>query len=177
MVHAFQSAQNSFPYRLVIFDLDGTLAVPTGGKQWPADEADREPMPGRAEKLQALRDAGVILAIATNQGGVAYGIYSEAHLYNSIAHQVREWFGIAHENVEMCVYHPKGKIVRGDPEDRKPRPGMLLHLMDENEVSPDQTLFVGDDYTDEEAARNAGCTFTYADEFFSQDDDDDATRA
>jgi phosphoglycolate phosphatase-like HAD superfamily hydrolase len=41
--------------------------------------------------------------------------------------------------------------------------------MQDFEVSPEETLFVGDRNEDLEAARNAGCGFIWAWQFFGED--------
>lgn len=41
-----------------------------------------------------------------------------------------------------------------------------LIIFDNFEADPDETLFVGDRPEDEEAAKNAGCAFQWADTFF-----------
>ena len=43
-----------------------------------------------------------------------------------------------------------------DCECRKPRPGMLLSLLEQFATNPDHALMVGDKYSDIEAARAAG---------------------
>ena len=51
---------------------------------------------------------------------------------------------------------------------RKPRPGMLFSAMKDAGVVAGDTLFVGDMVTDEQAARNADVAFTYAKDFFDE---------
>jgi phosphoglycolate phosphatase-like HAD superfamily hydrolase len=46
---------------------------------------------------------------------------------------------------------------------------MIKRLMRRFRARPDETLFVGDMETDESAARDAGCRFQWAHEFFGWD--------
>lgn len=143
------------PYRLVIFDLDGTLtpgANASGSGRW---------LPGRLDGLRALAAAGVHLAIATNQGGVAIGLANEADVrrkVGAVAAAVRPPM-----HVEICTAAPRSNDFR-----RKPNPGMLLAAMAHFGVTPAQTLFVGDMETDREAARNAGVAYMDTDDFFGR---------
>jgi predicted HAD superfamily phosphohydrolase YqeG len=50
-----------------------------------------------------------------------------------------------------------------DINNRKPEPGMLLRAMEDAQASPDETLFIGDRDTDEQAAMDAGCHFSHVD--------------
>ena len=65
---------------------------------------------------------------------------------------------------------PKGTEAdpRWDPANRKPKPGMLLTAMKDLQVSPSETIFIGDMITDEEAAKSAGVSFQYAVDFFQR---------
>ncbi len=51
---------------------------------------------------------------------------------------------------------------------RKPGGGMLEYICSSNEIEKSECLFVGDLPTDEQAAKNAGIAFQYANEFFVQ---------
>lgn len=51
---------------------------------------------------------------------------------------------------------------------RKPQPGMLLDSCAFFAVEPKDTLMVGDQASDQEAAANAGIAFHFADEFFGR---------
>lgn len=56
---------------------------------------------------------------------------------------------------------------------RKPLPGMLRQAMTDTGVLPHHTLMVGDRDEDAEAAKAAGCNFTWTDEFFTENDAED----
>src|SRR5258708_7438395 len=115
--------------QLVIFDLDGTLTTTKSGDEVPRDAFDRRPLPRRIDKCRALFQSGIRKAIATNQGGCAFGHYDPLTLQQVIQNQTYQWFGI--ERVEMCPHHPKGTVseLAWDCDRRKPKPGMLLDLM------------------------------------------------
>lgn len=52
---------------------------------------------------------------------------------------------------------------------RKPAPGMLRQAMQDANVPPEQTLYVGDSDDDQKAAEAAGCGFRLARDFFARD--------
>lgn len=60
--------------KLVIFDVDGTLVSTKSGATFRKSADDWQWLPGRLQKLQTLDRLGVKLAVASNQGGVAYGL-------------------------------------------------------------------------------------------------------
>lgn len=155
---------------LYIFDKDGTLISPIGRR--PANLAGEQiPMPGVIDKIAELRAAGHQIAIATNQGGVAWGIISRAQAYR-LAHDAGEKVGGV-DAIAVCCYDPKAAGRHGavkryarDSARRKPQPGMLLDIMKRLDYAPSDTIFVGDSETDEQAAIAAGVQFIDAAVFF-----------
>lgn len=61
-------------YKLCVFDVDGTLVHPKSGGSFRKTADDWLWMPNRQEKYRELHEAGVELAIATNQGGPLWRI-------------------------------------------------------------------------------------------------------
>lgn len=155
---------------LVIFDLDGTLI--SSYMNNPDRDYDRwEVLPGRREKLAELIAAGQRVAIATNQGGVAFGHVTEDHAYARVA-RVLESLGLPPETpVEICVGHPDSPRQRyrrpEQVECRKPRGTMLRRLVEETPgAGPESSMYVGDRPEDQQAARDAGVGFAWEHEFF-----------
>ncbi len=109
----------------ILLDRDGTIIVDHGY----VGSIDRvEFIEGSAAAIRSFNRAGVPVAVASNQGGVARGLYgiedvSKVHRY--IADYLAEQG--AHIDLFLyCPYHPAG-VVEGfarTSEDRKPRPGM-----------------------------------------------------
>jgi len=143
-------------YQLCIFDVDGTLTPFRSSAT--ADEPVR-PLPGRPEKLAELSRRGVYIAVASNQGGVRPG-KPDRMTWGVILRRMRELRRVfpAIQAVKFAVAESSRK---------KPAPGMLLELMREFDVTPDETLFIGDAASDREAADRAGCAFAWAEEYFS----------
>jgi D-glycero-D-manno-heptose 1,7-bisphosphate phosphatase len=150
---------------LVIFDADGTLCTSSSGKEFRRGAGDWKLLPRRLEACQSLQAAGILMAVASNQGGVAFGHLDAGETACEIARLGATIGAVA---TRMCPFHPEGTVplFKRHSVYRKPSPGMLTSIMEEVGVGPDRTLFVGDRPEDEEAALAAGCCFAWAQDFF-----------
>lgn len=156
---------------LVIFDLDGTLI--SSYMDNPDREYDRwEVLPGRREKLAELVRAGQRVAIATNQGGVAFGHIAEEEAVARVGRVLESLDLPADTPVEICFGHPKSpERSYREPEQvecRKPSGTMLRRLVERTPGARlESSMYVGDRPEDKEAAGDAGVGFAWAEEFFS----------
>ncbi len=119
--------------KLVIFDVDGTLVTTKSGATFRKTADDWQWLPGRLEGLQELDRRGVKLAIATNQGGVAFGYFSHAAIVSELYKLADE----AHIPLVMwCETHPKASIdeYRVESPRRKPGPGMLNEIIEQGRL-------------------------------------------
>lgn len=163
-------------YKLYIFDADGTLRRCTvEGQPCPNKPGEWELMPGVKEKLATIKwgtpyDRGYAArGIASNQGGVGYGYLNFETAYQMLKQTFVEAFGSlpATGSIQICP-HRKDE----DCECRKPKPLMILRLMNAWQLRPDQVLYVGDMDTDRQAAENAGVDFMWAKDFFGWEADE-----
>ena len=170
----------AMPYRIVLFDRDGTLTIPASGAKFPKSVHDQQWMPGRLEKLQELHAQGVHTAIITNQGGAAWGIFTPEEM-DAFLHK-QAWQGEM-SAVFVCYHDTSEKACSSDRteksltapdlykghERRKPGPGMLMEAMDAFEVGAHEVLYVGDREEDKAAAEAAGVNFEWAWSYFADD--------
>jgi len=152
-------------YKLVIFDVDGTLTATKSGETFRKNAADWKWLPDRLKKLAELDAQGVKMACATNQGGVAFGLLDPREIRAELTRMAEE---VHISVVEMCFSHPKAKLpeYREDSPRRKPGPGMLLSIIAKSGESKEDCLMVGDRPEDNQAAHAAGISFYLADFFF-----------
>ena len=107
--------------------------------------------------LKTLQDKGYMLIVATNQGGLCKGWYTEETLAQMHSHlkQVYQENGVIFTDIFYCPHHPD---FTGDCDCRKPKPGMLLRGIEKYNLDPSQSYFIGDRERDMEAGRAAGVT-------------------
>lgn len=105
--------------------------------------------------LKELQDRGYLLIIATNQGGLAKGWYTEETLKQMHDHLEAEYdkHGIKLTDIYYCPHHPN---FTGPCDCRKPKPGMLLRGIEKFNLDPAASYFIGDKTTDVDAANAAG---------------------
>lgn len=116
-------------------------------------------MPNAAKAVKRLNDAGYHVFVFTNQSGVARGYFTEAEL-NALLDWMRSELardGAVIDDVRYCPHYPGG-TVEGYLEDhpwRKPKPGMILDLMQHWPVIAKGSFVIGDRDSDIEAAKAA----------------------
>jgi len=146
--------------RAVFLDRDGVLNQPKviNGKPYPpASVAEFILLPGVAAACRALKEAGFLLVVATNQPDVGRGTLPQAVVEEIHAH-LRRLLPI--DRVEVC-YDPGG----GQPpsEFRKPRPGMLRRAAADLGIDLARSFMVGDRWRDIDCGRAAGCRTIFID--------------
>lgn len=156
--------------KLIIFDWDWTLArgentTPEKPFRKRGDRYEwmRPDMPGILEWLHAENS----LAIATNQGGIAFGFQNWDETEHAIFTLLKELsFPIP---LLICPYHEQRPLNFGAYATwRKPKTGMLLticHLFPL--IVHGDVVVVGDRPEDEEAANHAEFEYHAADAFFA----------
>jgi len=130
----------------VLFDRDGTLVrnVP-----FNTDPEAVEPMPGAAQAVGMLREAGLRVGVVTNQSGVGRGLISQDDL-TAVNRRVDELLG-PFDTWAVCVHAPDTGC-----DCRKPKPGLIEKAAGELGVSPEDCVIIGDIGADVDAARAAG---------------------
>jgi D-glycero-D-manno-heptose 1,7-bisphosphate phosphatase len=151
----------------IILDRDGTLIDVVRDEETGVTSVAWSPsqlrfLPGVLDGLQLLKSAGFGFAIATNQPGPAKGQFSvdAVHRTHHALVAALAEAGIVIGSVEVCWHHPEGsphgvaELVTSC-DCRKPKPGLLLRALSNNEFAPHQSWMVGDSPTDVEAAHHA----------------------
>lgn len=172
-------------YKLIIFDLDGTLVLPfsevlePGVKTW--------------YKNFRKHNKTTKLAIATNKGNIGLKYWREVVRAQggdigdpnangwTVESTLEQVYNVA-KQIEATPYvcfryqskkgnwSPVPPMLEDDPrwseEWRKPNPGMLLSAIRDFKASPPATLMVGNSEEDRLAAESAGCDYVDGDEFF-----------
>jgi D-glycero-D-manno-heptose 1,7-bisphosphate phosphatase len=149
--------------RAVFLDRDGVLnrTIVRDGKPYaPASLAEMEILPGVADALAALRAAGFMLIVVTNQPDVARGTTSKAIVEAINNHLTRclplDEFRICyHDNADGC-------------DCRKPLPGAILAAAKQHDIDLGSSYMVGDRWRDTEAGQRAGCKTIFIDYGYSE---------
>src|ERR1700761_3394545 len=107
------------------------------------------------DALAELQRRGYLLIVATNQGGLAKGWYTEDYLAGMHSKLRAEYdkHGVSFTDIFYCPHHPD---FTGDCDCRKPKPGLLLRGIEKYDIDPAKSYFIGDRERDMEAAAAAG---------------------
>lgn len=146
--------------KAVFLDRDGTIIEDRGYVRDPDDVAL---LPGAAEAIRKLADAGNLIVVVSNQSGVARGLFDEAALdrvHQRMEELLREHHAPLH-GVYYCPYLDGPEAVvdtyRQKSELRKPGDGMLRQAAQELDIDLAKSWMIGDSPTDVQAGASAGC--------------------
>lgn len=109
---------------------------------------------GIINSLKRFQDAGYILIVITNQGGVAKGIYSCEDV-NKVHHYLETILkenGILLQEIYYCPHHESVASCKC----RKPSPYMINQAIQKYNIDISMSYLIGDSKRDIEAAEAAG---------------------
>ena len=140
-------------FRHVILDRDGVLNYEAPEGSYVREPSEFHWLPGALEGLALLRRAGVRLSVATNQAGVGRGVMSLEQLAAVHERMQREAAaqGAALDAVLYCPHAPEEQC-----SCRKPAPGLIEAAVARSGIAASDSIVVGDDRRDLEAAQRAG---------------------
>jgi D-glycero-D-manno-heptose 1,7-bisphosphate phosphatase len=148
--------------RAVFLDRDGVLnrAIVRDGRPYPPQTLEGfEILPGVAEAVRRLHDAGFLLIGATNQPDVARGTQRREVVETMNARLQSEM-----PLVDILVCYEDGE----DCPRRKPNPGLLLEAAETHRIDLPASFMVGDRWRDVEAGRRAGCRTVFLDRGYAE---------
>ncbi|MBN2076585.1 MAG: D-glycero-beta-D-manno-heptose 1,7-bisphosphate 7-phosphatase [Dehalococcoidales bacterium] len=136
--------------KAVFLDRDGTIAkdVP-----YCKNPEQLHLFPDAAESIRNLNEAGYKVILVTNQSGIGRGFLTEedlARVHRKMKADLQK-SGATIDDIYYCPHHPDEHC-----NCRKPNSGMLEKAITEHEIDISNSFFIGDKYTDMEAANSAG---------------------
>ncbi|MCW8195558.1 D-glycero-beta-D-manno-heptose 1,7-bisphosphate 7-phosphatase [Proteobacteria bacterium 005FR1] len=137
---------------LVIIDRDGVINYDSD--DYIKSLAEWRPIPGSLEAIARLSQAGFTVAVATNQSGLARGLFQLEDLESineSMIEKVHQLGGdIA--GIFYCPHHPDDRC-----ECRKPKPGLISAIEEELGLSAEGAYLIGDSLKDLQAGLAKAC--------------------
>jgi D-glycero-D-manno-heptose 1,7-bisphosphate phosphatase len=136
--------------KALFLDRDGTLII---DKDYLADPAGVELIPGVANALRHARDLGYLLFLFTNQSGIGRGYHTLAAA-EACNHRMLELLGLGSDLFKaICI----ATEAPDQPSDyRKPSPRFIQESIKRYALDPQQCWMIGDRESDIEAGLNAG---------------------
>jgi D-glycero-D-manno-heptose 1,7-bisphosphate phosphatase len=129
----------------VFLDRDGTITEEVG---YINHLSRLKMIPGAAQAVKRLNDAGVLAILTSNQAGVARGYATEELLAATMTRMeqlLEQESGAKLDAVHYCIFHPGGKPpYNQDSRDRKPKPGMVEKACEKFPIDLTRSYVVGD---------------------------------
>jgi histidinol-phosphate phosphatase family protein len=137
---------------VAFLDRDGTVMH---DEHYLADPARVRLIDGAAGAIARLRGAGVAVVIVTNQSGIARGHITTAQ-YGAVRARLDALLQAAGAPVDATYHCPHHPDVDGPCDCRKPGPALYVRAIAELGLDARRAAFVGDRWSDLEAAATFG---------------------
>jgi D-glycero-D-manno-heptose 1,7-bisphosphate phosphatase len=137
---------------LVILDRDGVINEDSDSYIRSPDEW--HPVSGSLEAIASLSKSGFLVAVATNQSGIARGYFDEitlANIHNLLYTEVEKLGG----EISALCYCPH--LPTDNCTCRKPATGLIDQIESQLEQSASDAWFIGDSLKDLQTARAKNC--------------------
>ncbi len=133
--------------QLIILDRDGVINQDSDKYVRTVDEWI--PLPGSIQAIADLSKAGFTIAIATNQSGIGRKYYSQATL-DAMHLKMDKLVTLAGGKIDHIEFCPH--VDADHCQCRKPKSGMLSHILQITAAQPSNCWMVGDSLRDLQAA-------------------------
>ena len=137
----------------VFLDRDGTVCEEVG---YLREVKDLQLIPGSAQAIRKIRQAGWKVVIISNQSGVARGYLTEETV-QTIHTALREMLQKEETEIDgiyYCPHHPKGNPPYNMQCDcRKPKAGMLKQATKDLDLDLNRSIVIGDKLSDVQTAQ------------------------
>ena len=142
----------------LFLDRDGVINVDTG---YPHRPEELVLTPTAARGIRLANDAGCVVVVATNQSGVARGMFTLADVdafHAEIGRRIGEQAGARIDAFYVAPWHRDGIVPEWsrDHPDRKPGPGLLRRALGDWPIDAARSIMIGDKDRDARAASGAG---------------------
>jgi len=137
--------------KLIILDRDGVINF--GSEQFIKSPDEWKPIPGSLEAIARLTREGWRVVVATNQSGLARGLFEMATL-NAIHAKMHKAAAQAGGRIEAVFYCPHAADM--DCACRKPKPGLFDEIASRYGRELKDIPAVGDSLRDLQAAASVG---------------------
>ncbi|MGH1360619.1 MAG: D-glycero-beta-D-manno-heptose 1,7-bisphosphate 7-phosphatase [Burkholderiaceae bacterium] len=138
--------------KLLILDRDGVINQDSSTYIKSPDEW--HPVPGSLEAIARFSNAGYRIVVATNQSGIARGLFDLETLgaIHAKMHAAAQAAGGRIDAVFFCPH-----LDSANCDCRKPKPGLILEILSRTGAAAADTVMVGDSLRDLQAGNAAGC--------------------
>ena len=143
------SNQSNRKQKAVFLDRDGVLNAERGNYTYKVE--DFEICTGAPAALKMLKEAGFLLIVITNQGGIAKGIYTKQDML-----QCHKKLATETNNLIDAIYYSPDHPSVSASLSRKPDSLMLEKAIAKFGVDPAASFMIGDQPRDLEAAAKVG---------------------
>lgn len=133
--------------RLVILDRDGVINQDSDNFIKSPEEF--VPLPGSLEAIARLNAAGYRIAVATNQSGIARGLF-DLETLNAMHQKLEILLTEVGGHIDVLVYCPHAPDAGCDC--RKPKPGLLQQIAKKLETKLEGVPVIGDSLRDLQSA-------------------------
>ncbi len=136
----------------VFLDRDGTVIV---DKVHLTEAGNVELLPGAAEAVRRLNEAGLFTVIVSNQSVIARDMATSV-IVEGAMDRVQELLVEQGARIDAFYYCPHHEDFSGPCDCRKPKPGMLFDAAMEHDLDLGASYMVGDWWSDIGAGHAAG---------------------
>lgn len=137
---------------IIILDRDGVINYDS--PEYIKSAEEWRPLPGSIEAIASLSKAGHKIYVASNQAGLARGLFDLVALnqiHDKFINAVEQENGVI-ESIFFCPHHPNDNC-----DCRKPKTGLLEKISLHSRQSLTGAPFVGDSLKDIQSAITMGC--------------------
>ena len=149
--------------KVVFLDRDGVLnstSVENGKPYAPTHYKDFHLFEETLPATVALKKAGFLLVVVTNQPDVGNGVTNCSEVKKMNEHLIEV---LPIDKVKVCFHSQTD-----DCHCRKPRPGLLLETIKEYNIDPHRSFMIGDRWSDVLAGNAVNCSTIFLERGYSE---------